>query len=80
MVTNVENSQVEGLDDPHFNTRKILEDLRLGRYILQDEHWAYSFSGKITDFNAWTERLDPEHLKDWMNCQSVTDKHPDLGW
>ena len=79
-VTNVEDNLVEGLEEVHFNTRRIIEVLRLGKYILEDKDYAYSFSGKITDFNAWSERLRPQYLKDWMNCdQTFLNKLPDLG-
>ena len=79
-VTNVENNLVEELEDEHFQTGKIVEGLRLGQYILSDREYAYSFSGKITDFNAWSERLRPQYLKDWMNCdQTFLNKLPDLG-
>ena len=79
-MTNVEHNQVEGLEDDNFNTRKIMEDLRLGKYIEQNKYYAFSFSGRITDFNAWSEPLDSEYLKRWMNCdETFLTKHPDLG-
>ena len=71
---------MEGLEDDNFNTRKIMEDLRLGKYIIENKDYAYSFSGKITDFNAWSEPLDSDYLKGWMNCHEKSmNKTPDLG-
>ena len=79
-VTNIENSLVEGLESEHFNTRKIVEKLRLGQYILSDRVYAYSFSGRITDFNVWSQPLDSEYLKNWMNCEKRNlYPAPDLG-
>ena len=80
-VTNIENSLVEGLEEEHFNTQKIVEKLRLGQYLLSDRVYAYSFSGKITDFNGWSQSLDSDYLEDWMNCEEkVLYPAPDLGW
>ena len=39
-VTNVENNLVEGLEEEHFQTRKIVEKLRLGQYILPERKYA----------------------------------------
>ena len=80
-VTNVENNLVEELEEEHFKTGKIVTDLRLGQYILADREYAYSFSGKITDFNGWSQSLDSDYLEDWMNCEEkVLYPPPDLGW
>ena len=80
-VTNVENNLVEELEEEHFKTGKIVTDLRLGQYILSDREYAYSFSGKITDFNGWSQSLDSDYLEDWMNCEEkVLYPPPDLGW
>ena len=79
-VTNVENNLVEGLEDQHFHTGKIVQQLRLGQYLLSDFEYAYSFSGKITDFNLWSQALASDHLQDWMNCDTKDlYPEPDLG-
>ena len=79
-VTNVENNLVEGLEEEHFQTRKIVEKLRLGQYILPERKYAYSFAGKMTDFNVWSQPLDSDYLRDWMNCEKkVLYPEPDLG-
>ena len=77
-VTNVENNLVDDMEEDYFSISNILQGLRLGKYREElSTDLAYSFSGRITDFNAWSGALSSQDMIAWTNC--VGNFNPDLG-
>ena len=78
MMTNVDGNLVDDLEDDFFSSTNILSGMRLGRYLERNgEDFSYSFTGKITDFNAWSTSLASQDLLDWTRCKKKL--NPDLG-
>ena len=78
-VTNVENNLVDDMEEDYFSIDNILQGLRLGKYREQlSTELAYSFSGKITDFNVWSRALGHQDMIAWTKCQAAN-LNPDLG-
>ena len=74
----MENNLVDDMEEDYFSISNILQGLRLGKYREKlSTDLAYSFSGKITDFNAWTRALSSRDMMAWTNCQG--NLNPDLG-
>ena len=75
----MENNLVDDMEEDYFSIDNILQGLRLGKYREQlSTELAYSFSGKITDFNVWSRALGHQDMIAWTNCQAAN-LNPDLG-
>ena len=69
---------MDDMEEDYFDVSKILQELRLGRYIeTEGSDFAYSFSGRITDFNIWSRPLSSRDSLDWTRCKRNV--KPDLG-
>ena len=69
---------MDDMEEAYFDASKILDELRLGRYIeTEGSDFAYSFSGRITDFNIWSRPLSSRDSLDWTRCKRNV--KPDLG-
>ena len=74
--TNVDNKKNAIINaSEHLNSRKMVENLRLGKYSANSEP---SMSGQITDVNAWCRSFTTNEMIKWNDCDPFL-SDPDLG-